>query len=87
VVFIIGTKLQHVIATLALENMGVPGPLVAVFIKPRDQLFWFNRPKMLLSVIHLILFDTAFEFAAFLWHVVRHLIINICSCRIIIFSG
>lgn len=70
VVFIIGTKLQHVVATLALENSGVPGPLVAVLLQPRDQLFWFNRPKLLLYVIHLVLFETALEIAIFVWHVV-----------------
>lgn len=70
VVFTIGTKLQHVVATLALENSGVPGHLVAVLLKPRDQLFWFNRPKLLLSVIHLVLFETAIEFATFVWHAV-----------------
>jgi hypothetical protein len=69
VVFTIGTKLQHVVATLALENSGVPAPLVAVLLQPRDQLFWFNRPKLLLSVIHLVLFETAIEFSTFVWHV------------------
>ncbi|KAG0618518.1 hypothetical protein M758_4G070500 [Ceratodon purpureus] len=69
VVFTVGTKLQHVVATLALENTGVPGPLVAVLLKPRDQLFWLNRPKLLLSIIHLVLFETATEFATFVWHV------------------
>ncbi|XP_024366302.1 MLO-like protein 14 isoform X2 [Physcomitrium patens] len=69
VVFAIGTKLQHVVATLALENTGVPAPLVGVLLHPRDQLFWFNRPKLLLSIIHLVLFETAFELATFIWHV------------------
>nr|PNR26995.1 hypothetical protein PHYPA_030476 [Physcomitrium patens] len=70
VVFAIGTKLQHVVATLALENTGVPAPLVGVLLHPRDQLFWFNRPKLLLSIIHLVLFETAFELATFIWHVI-----------------
>ncbi|KAG0618519.1 hypothetical protein M758_4G070600 [Ceratodon purpureus] len=69
VVLIIGMKMQHVIATLALEHSGVKGPYVGVLLKPRDQLFWFNRPKFLLHVIHFIFFESAFELAMFLWHV------------------
>lgn len=69
VVLIIGMKLQHVIATLALEHSGVNGPFVGVLLKPRDQLFWFNRPKFLLYIIHFILFESAFELATFIWHV------------------
>lgn len=65
IVLIIGMKLQHVIATLALEHSGVKGPFVGVLLKPRDQLFWFNRSKFLLHVIHFIFFEvsiTAFKF-------------------------
>lgn len=74
VVFVIGTKLQHVIATLALESGGKRGAAWHAgggmgVLKPRDQLFWFNRPRLLLFVIHLVLFETAFEFATFIWHV------------------
>lgn len=59
VVLIIGTKLQHVISTLALEHTGVNGPFVGVLLKPRDQLFWFNKPKFLLYIMHFILFDVS----------------------------
>lgn len=59
VVLIIGMKLQHVIATLALEHSGVNGPFVGVLLKPRDQLFWFNRPKFLMFIIHFILFEVS----------------------------
>ncbi|XP_024373337.1 MLO-like protein 14 [Physcomitrium patens] len=69
VILCVGTKLQHVVATLALENTGVPAALVGVLLQPRDQLFWFNRPKLLLSSIHWVLFDISFEFATFIWHV------------------
>jgi mlo protein len=65
IVLIIGMKLQHVIATLALEHSGVKGPFVGLLLKPRDQLFWFNQPKFLLHVIHFIFFEvsiTAFKF-------------------------
>ncbi|KAJ7550042.1 hypothetical protein O6H91_07G080000 [Diphasiastrum complanatum] len=61
----VGMKLQHIIATLALENAGVRGQ----FVRPRDELFWFNKPELLLSLIHFISFQNAFEMATFLWAV------------------
>ncbi|KAG0590252.1 hypothetical protein KC19_1G084600 [Ceratodon purpureus] len=72
VILAIGMKLQHIVATLAMESTGVlpfPAPFMGAQLKPRDQLFWFNRPKLLLHVIHLILFQNAFEFATFIWQV------------------
>lgn len=36
-------------------------------IKPRDDLFWFNRPQLLLYLVHFMLFQNAFEFAFFFW--------------------
>ncbi|KAG0590251.1 hypothetical protein KC19_1G084500 [Ceratodon purpureus] len=70
--FIVWVKLQHIVVTLAMESTGVlpsPAPFMGAQLKPRDQLFWFNRPKLLLHVIHLILFQNAFEFATFIWQV------------------
>ncbi|XP_057837883.2 MLO-like protein 11 isoform X2 [Cryptomeria japonica] len=66
-VLIVGAKLQHVIATLALENVTGSGHLTGSKIKPRDELFWFNKPELLLSLIHFILFQNAFELASFFW--------------------
>lgn len=66
-VLIVGAKLQHVIATLALENVTGSGHLSGSKIKPRDELFWFNKPELLLSLIHFILFQNAFELASFFW--------------------
>lgn len=38
-------------------------------VKPviRDDLFWFDRPTLLLKLIHVILFQNAFELAFFFW--------------------
>ncbi|XP_028779905.1 MLO-like protein 11 [Neltuma alba] len=66
-VLLVGTKLQHVIATLALENSGITGFLPGTELRPRDELFWFNKPELLLSLIHFILFQNAFELASFFW--------------------
>ncbi|KAL7589157.1 hypothetical protein Lser_V15G40165 [Lactuca serriola] len=56
-----GTKLQHVIATLALESAANTGGFFAERLKPRDELFWFKKPEPLLNLIHFILFQNAFD--------------------------
>ena len=56
-VLLIGTKLQHVIATLVLENAEITGFFSEAKLTPRDELFWFNKPELLLSLIHFILFQ------------------------------
>ena len=54
----VGTKLQHVIATLALESAANTGGFFAERrLKPRDELFWFKKPELLLNLIHFILFQ------------------------------
>nr|BAJ33971.1 unnamed protein product [Eutrema halophilum] len=66
-VLLVGAKLQHVIATLALENDGLTEYPSGVKLRPRDELFWFNKPELLLSLIHFILFQNSFELASFFW--------------------
>ncbi|XP_071715616.1 MLO-like protein 14 [Rutidosis leptorrhynchoides] len=66
-VLLVGTKLQHVIATLALESAGITGYHTEARLKPRDELFWFKKPELLLKLIHFILFQNAFELASFFW--------------------
>ncbi|WRX28720.1 Mlo-related protein - like 10 [Theobroma cacao] len=66
-VLLVGAKLQHVIATLALENASITGFYTGAKLRPRDELFWFNKPEWLLSLIHFILFQNAFELASFFW--------------------
>ncbi|KAL6506986.1 Mlo14p [Orobanche hederae] len=66
-VLLVGTKLQHVIATLALESVGISENYGGPKFKLRDELFWFNKPELLLSLIHFILFQNAFELASFFW--------------------
>ncbi|CAI9111809.1 OLC1v1012130C1 [Oldenlandia corymbosa var. corymbosa] len=64
----VGTKLEHVIYQLAQEvaekQSVVQGELV---VRPSDDHFWFNRPKIVLMLIHVILFQNAFEMAVFFW--------------------
>ncbi|CAN1243177.1 MLO-like protein 14, partial [Linum perenne] len=61
-VLLVGTKLQHVIATLTLENAGISGYFAGAKLKPRDDLFWFKKPELLLSLIHFILFQWQFGY-------------------------
>ncbi|KAL6624704.1 hypothetical protein ACP70R_032025 [Stipagrostis hirtigluma subsp. patula] len=68
---VIGAKLEHIINNLAYEVVEVeapeagPGPHLVV--SPSDELFWFRRPRLVLDVIHFILFQNAFELAYFVW--------------------
>ncbi|KAG5137051.1 hypothetical protein JHK82_021782 [Glycine max] len=62
-----GTKLQHVVSTLALEIMEQTGPSARTQVKPRDELFWFKKPDILLWVIQFVIFQNAFEMATFIW--------------------
>ncbi|PSS16191.1 MLO-like protein [Actinidia chinensis var. chinensis] len=66
-VLLVGAKLQHIIATLALESAAITGYYNGAKLKPRDDLFWFKKPELLLSLIHFILFQNAFELASFFW--------------------
>ncbi|XP_015958813.1 MLO-like protein 4 [Arachis duranensis] len=66
-VMLIGTKLQHVVSTLALEIMEQQGPLARTQVKPRDDLFWFKKPEILLWLIQFVIFQNAFEMATFIW--------------------
>ncbi|KAF9663120.1 hypothetical protein SADUNF_Sadunf17G0005400 [Salix dunnii] len=64
----VGTKLEHVIIQLAHEvaekHVAVQGDLV---VRPSDDHFWFNKPKIVLILIHIILFQNSFELAFFFW--------------------
>ncbi|KAH6768270.1 Seven transmembrane MLO family protein [Perilla frutescens var. frutescens] len=67
----VGTKLEHIIIQLAREvaqkHIAVEGDLV---VKPSDDHFWFHRPRLVLILIHVILFQNAFEIAVFIWMLV-----------------
>ncbi|KAK9095841.1 hypothetical protein Sjap_021338 [Stephania japonica] len=65
-VMLVGTKLQHVVSLLALEIMEAKGPSGSQ-VKPRDDLFWFGKPQILLWLIQFISFQNAFEMATFIW--------------------
>ncbi|XAR58808.1 hypothetical protein NMG60_11014356 [Bertholletia excelsa] len=64
----VGTKLEHVINQLAHvvaeKHAAIEGELV---VQPSDDHFWFRRPRIVLYLIHFILFQNAFEIAFFFW--------------------
>ncbi|KAL7235790.1 hypothetical protein ACSBR1_019140 [Camellia fascicularis] len=66
-VMLVGTKLQHVVSLLALETLEPRGLPTGAQVKPRDELFWFGKPEILLWLIQFISFQNAFEMATFIW--------------------
>lgn len=65
-----GAKPQRVVAEKMLDDDLKPEKIHP--IKPRDDLFWFNRPRLLLYLVHFMLFQNAFEFAFFFWGLFSH---------------
>lgn len=77
IILLVGTKLQVIITKMGLRIQergevvkGVP------VVQLGDDLFWFNRPRLVLYLIHFVLFQNAFQLAFFAWTWVRKLIIN-----------
>ncbi|CAN6470326.1 unnamed protein product [Victoria cruziana] len=67
-VLLVGAKLQMIVAQMALRLqeeksvvMGTP------LVQPTNEHFWFGRPQLVLFLIHLILFQNAFELTFFIW--------------------
>ena len=69
----VGTKLEHIIAKLAYDvaarQTAVEGDLV---VKPSDEHFWLGQPRIVLHLIHFILFQNAFELSFFFWILVSN---------------
>ncbi|RZS13474.1 hypothetical protein BHM03_00045088, partial [Ensete ventricosum] len=68
IILLVGTKLQVIIIRMAQRIMergdvikGVP------VVHPTDDLFWFRRPRLMLYLIHFVLFQNAFQLAFFAW--------------------
>ncbi|KAK6942833.1 Mlo-related protein [Dillenia turbinata] len=68
IILLVSTKLQVIITKMGLriQERGevVKGTPV---VKPGDDLFWFNRPRLILYFIHFVLFQNAFQLAFFAW--------------------
>ncbi|KAK7364734.1 hypothetical protein VNO80_13475 [Phaseolus coccineus] len=68
VILLVGAKLHMIITKMGLRITD-RGEVVkgAPLVEPGDDLFWFNRPRLLLFLIHLVLFQNAFQLAFFSW--------------------
>lgn len=83
IILLVGTKLQMIITDMALRIQD-RGEVVkgAPLVEPGDELFWFNRPRLVLSLIQLVLFQNAFQLAFFAWSTYDNgLKINSCFHR------
>ncbi|XP_030930251.1 MLO-like protein 6 [Quercus lobata] len=68
VILLVGTKLLVIITKMGLSIQD-RGAVVrgAPVVQLGDDLFWFGRPKFILFLIHLVLFQNAFQLAFFAW--------------------
>ncbi|KAK8582172.1 hypothetical protein V6N13_145152 [Hibiscus sabdariffa] len=71
VILLVGTKLQVIITKMA-QRIQERGEVVrgVPVVEPGDDLFWFNRPRLLLFLINFVLFQNAFQLAffAYTWY-------------------
>ncbi|XP_062117175.1 MLO-like protein 3 isoform X2 [Humulus lupulus] len=68
IVLVLGTKLEVIVARLALQMKELNNVIIgAPLVKPNDNLFWFGKPKFVLTLLHYTLFVNAFELAFFIW--------------------
>lgn len=63
---LVGAKLEHIITKLA-QQMNERASHQQPRMKLSNEHFWFNRPALVLYLIHFILFQNAFELAVFFW--------------------
>lgn len=69
-ILIVGADLQMIITKMGLRIQDRGVVMGAPVVEPGDDLFWFNRPRLLLFIIHLVLFQNAFQLAHFAWSTV-----------------
>ncbi|XP_066384211.1 protein MLO-like [Miscanthus floridulus] len=68
ILLLVGTKLEVVIMEMASEIQDKATVIKgAPAVEPSDRFFWFNRPGWVLFLIHLTLFQNAFQMAHFVW--------------------
>ncbi|KAG6386318.1 hypothetical protein SASPL_155213 [Salvia splendens] len=68
IILLVGAKLQFIITKMGLR-IQERGEVVkgTPLVQPGDELFWFKRPRLLLYLIHFVLFQNAFQLAFFAW--------------------
>ncbi|EEF44357.1 MLO-like protein 12 [Ricinus communis] len=67
-VLAVGTKLETIITKMCKETSKNNSVIRGTFlVKPSDEFFWFNHPKLLLYLLQLILIQNSFQLAFFTW--------------------
>lgn len=68
IILLVGTKLQVIITKMGL-SMQDRGEVVkgVPTVQLGDDLFWFNRPRLILCLINFVLFQNAFQLAFLAW--------------------
>lgn len=58
IILLVGAKLQFIITKMGLR-IQERGEVVkgTPLVQPGDELFWFNRPRILLYLVHFVLFQ------------------------------
>nr|KJB34883.1 hypothetical protein B456_006G088500 [Gossypium raimondii] len=65
---LVGTQLQGIITRMCLESQEKSQVVRGTFlVRPSDHFFWFGWPKLLLHLMHFILFQNSFQLAFFTW--------------------
>ncbi|KAK6942829.1 Mlo-related protein [Dillenia turbinata] len=69
IILILGTKLEVIVTRMALHDLKSQNNVIkgAPLVQPNDNLFWFGKPRFVLTLLHYTLFVNAFEFAFFVW--------------------
>ncbi|KAJ9684577.1 hypothetical protein PVL29_016848 [Vitis rotundifolia] len=68
IILLVGTKLQVIITKLGLRIVERGGVVKGTpVVEPANDLFWFNRPRLILFLINFVLFLNAFQLAFFAW--------------------
>ncbi|KAK4606985.1 hypothetical protein RGQ29_000978 [Quercus rubra] len=77
-VLALGTKLEVIVEKMAIELKDQTHVIKgAPMVQPNDNLFWFNHPKFVLTLLHFTLFMNAFEISFFAWVTLQY---GIKSC-------
>ncbi|XP_010489369.1 PREDICTED: MLO-like protein 7 [Camelina sativa] len=68
IILAVGTKLQAIMATMALEIVETHEVVQGMpLVQGSDRYFWFDCPQLLLHLIHFALFQNAFQITHFFW--------------------
>ncbi|CAN8271276.1 unnamed protein product [Cochlearia groenlandica] len=68
IILAVGTKLQAIMTTMALEIAETHAIVQGMpLVQGSDRYFWFDCPRLLLHLIHFSLFQNAFQITHFFW--------------------